>query len=157
MSLKQKTKTWLNRHQTLFFSLFLMFSFGITYFIGYPQTLQVLSSIIYGQQKTYNVVQKAEAFAPAYNPGTKEWVLNEWEKIGQRDNAYAVIMCESKFDPWAIGDSGNSRGLYQIHQKYQPQVSTECAFNVECSTKWALAKVLKDGWGAWSCAKLLGI
>ena len=89
--------------------------------------------------------------------GSKNWILNEWQKIGQREQAYAIIQCESRFDPWAIGDDGNSRGLYQIHKKYNPDISTECAFNTVCSTKWAINEVKKNGWKKWSCAKILGL
>ena len=89
--------------------------------------------------------------------GSKEWILSEWGKIGQREQAYAVIQCESRFDPWAIGDQGNSRGLYQIHKKYNPGVTTECAFSPVCSTEWAIKEVQKNGWQKWSCAKNLGI
>jgi len=88
--------------------------------------------------------------------GSKEWIKSEWVKAGMWEQAYSVINCESRFDPWSIGDEGNSRGLYQIHKKYHPEVSNECAFSPVCSTEWTIKYVEKNGWKAWTCGRLLG-
>ena len=61
---------------------------------------------------------------------------------------------ESQFNPNAIGDGFyRSRGIFQISEFYWPEVSDECAFNVDCSTRWTINK-LKEGQGClWSVYK----
>jgi hypothetical protein len=61
------------------------------------------------------------------------------------------------YDPGATGDGGESRGLWQINRIYHPEVSDQCAYNVECSTDWALQRIM-DGnineWSTWKYRKL---
>jgi len=63
-----------------------------------------------------------------------------------------VVSHESQYHPEATGDGGESRGLWQINRFYHPEVSDECAYDAECSTDWALQRIL-DGkineWTTW--------
>ena len=63
--------------------------------------------------------------------------------------------CESKLDPLAIGDQGNSRGLFQIHKKFHPEVSTLMAFNIEQSTAWTIDMINAGKQGQWSCNSIV--
>ncbi len=66
-----------------------------------------------------------------------------------------VMWCESRFDPFAIGDHGHSRGLWQWSDTYQPDVLPILAFNPWASTyraarDWAAGLAVR-----WSCYRIL--
>ena len=42
-----------------------------------------------------------------------------------------LAFCESSLNQYAVGDNGNSRGLFQIHKGYHPNVTDEQAFNMD--------------------------
>jgi len=54
------------------------------------------------------------------------------------DYLVALAKCESTLDPLARGDSGQSRGLFQLHNGYHPEVTDDCAFDIRCSTEWTI-------------------
>ena len=63
------------------------------------------------------------------------------------DLAVRVAECESKFDSLALRvNVGGSvdRGLYQWNDYWHPEVSNECAFNIECSTR-QFCRAVKHG------------
>ena len=66
-----------------------------------------------------------------------------------------LAFCESRLDPLAIGDQGNSRGLFQIHKKFHPEVSTLMAFNIEQSTAWTIDMINAGKQGQWSCNSIV--
>jgi len=66
-----------------------------------------------------------------------------------------LAFCESRLDPLAIGDQGNSRGLFQIHKKFHPEVSTLQAFNIEESTAWTIDMINAGKQGQWSCNSIV--
>jgi len=62
-----------------------------------------------------------------------------------------VIQCESSFNQYAIGDSGHSRGLVQIFDDYNPDITDSMAFNTSFSINF-LAKNISRGKGnLWTC------
>lgn len=66
-----------------------------------------------------------------------------------------VIACESEYNPNALGDSGHSRGLVQIHDKYHPEVSDEEAYDPAFAVGFLVQK-LKEGQGKqWTCYRAL--
>ena len=88
----------------------------------------------------------------------EEWVLNEWGKLGQREQAYAVIQCESRWDEYAVNVNRNGSkdfGLYQINTIHK--IPNECAFDYKCATEFAIKLWEKQGWSPWVCANNLGI
>lgn len=87
----------------------------------------------------------------------KDWVLNEVSKAGFNTvHIDKMIHCESSWNAKAIGDQGNSLGLWQIHRPSHPEVSDECRYDYKCATYWSIQKRIKDGsWSAWSCDKLV--
>lgn len=65
-----------------------------------------------------------------------------------------VVHCESRYNPLAVGDSGASRGLVQIHKTYHPEVTDAMAFDVDYALEF-LAKKLSQGKGhLWTCFRL---
>lgn len=80
-----------------------------------------------------------------------------------REEAKAIAWCESRFRPWAVGDGGNSLGLWQLwygwarpagyepDQLYDPVVNSRTALYVRTTRgRWG-------GGGGWSCAGLNGL
>jgi hypothetical protein len=65
--------------------------------------------------------------------------------------------CESSMNPRALGDSGKSRGLFQIHKGYHPEVTDEMAFDIEFATKWTIDMINKGEQHQWSCNKIAKI
>ena len=55
------------------------------------------------------------------------------------------------FEPQIEGDKGQSIGLWQIHLPAHPEVTYACAKSVECSTAWAMPRLLATPniWSAW--------
>ena len=64
---------------------------------------------------------------------------------------HSVIKCESGYNELAIGDSGQSYGLVQIHLPSNKTITKTQAFNPEFAIEF-LAKGLSTGRGnAWTC------
>jgi len=81
----------------------------------------------------------------------RELLLGMIEEAGfDPKTAYRVVQCESGWNPNAIGDSGKSWGLWQIHQpshnlgpaSFDPILSTEYAIKLLRSSR---------SWEHWSC------
>jgi len=54
----------------------------------------------------------------------------------------AIAKCESSLNPAAVGKvNPGDRGLFQINREYHPDVADSCAFDAECSARWADAQV----------------
>ena len=67
-----------------------------------------------------------------------------------------IVTHESRHHPEAIGDGGESRGLWQINKAWHPEVSDACAYNVACSTDWSLERIRAghiDEWSTWKYCK----
>jgi hypothetical protein len=64
-----------------------------------------------------------------------------------------LAKCESRFNEFAVGINKGSidRGVFQINNKFQKEVNDECAFNVECSTRWAVNEIKNGGLHQWAC------
>ena len=92
---------------------------------------------------------------------TEERIFEEIEVAGKRYNVststlHAVIKCESRYDRFALGDHGWSRGLVQIHGKYH-DVSDEEAYDPEFAIDF-LAKHVSEGKGSlWTCYRKLAL
>jgi hypothetical protein len=78
--------------------------------------------------------------AAGVNPRIAEWIVSH----------------ESRHRPEATGDGGESRGLWQIHRGWHPEVSDACAYDVTCSTDWSLERIRAgyvDEWSTWKYCK----
>jgi len=67
-----------------------------------------------------------------------------------------IVSHESRHNPEATGDGGESRGLWQINKAWHPEVSDTCAYDVTCSTDWSLERIRAgyvDEWSTWKYCK----
>jgi soluble lytic murein transglycosylase-like protein len=64
--------------------------------------------------------------------------------------ALAIVQAESQYNRYAVGDSGYSRGLVQIHSKYHPNITDEQAFDVDFSLKFLMENLAKGNCWMWS-------
>lgn len=73
------------------------------------------------------------------------------------EEALAIAECESKLNVDAINlNKGHSldRGIFQINQKFHPEVTNECAFNAKCNIDAAYNIWRKNGnFNQWVCKK----
>ena len=67
---------------------------------------------------------------------------------------YETALCESGFNTLAIGDSGGSYGLWQIHLPAWPEITKEQALNPVWSTQWAVEKFILEP-QIWTCYNML--
>ena len=73
------------------------------------------------------------------------------------EEALAIAKCESGLKVDAINlNKGHSldRGIFQINQKFHPEVTNECAFNAKCNIDAAYNIWKKNGnFNQWVCKK----
>ena len=69
--------------------------------------------------------------------------------------AMNIAHCESRFDPYAIGDNGMSTGIWQIHRGYHPEITKEQSFDVYWSTRQAIKWMEAGEWSKWSCYNIV--
>jgi len=100
---------------------------------------------------------------PDYNQGfsVPDFVYQSFISAGlseeDAERAIRIVSCESRWNEMAVNKNRNGtsdKGLWQINDIHG--VGDKCRFSIQCSTKWAVDKVLRDGnWNAWVCAKLV--
>ena len=85
----------------------------------------------------------------------KEYVLREVYKAGLNpDIIDRLITCESQWNEEAqiIESNGTiSSGLWQINSIHKDTIKPSERLDYKASTKWAINKIKKDGFNAWSC------
>ena len=75
----------------------------------------------------------------------------------QAKQAKQIVACESGYNPEAVGDSGQSIGLFQIYLPAHPQYKKEDLMNIYFNTSEAYKIYQKSGWINWkNCSKRLG-
>jgi len=123
--------------------------------------LTVFVSNVYTQTTIDRMVPTVHAQEKELTLPMKEYVLNEIRKAGIDEyNAYMIIHGESRWNPEATlvnKDRSIDRGLWQINNKYQPQVSNACAYDYVCATQEAIKIIKKQGFKPWVVANKLGI
>ena len=80
------------------------------------------------------------------------------ENFQWTDYLVRLADCESTLNPTARNDNGYygvDRGVFQINDYFHPEVSTECADNVECATKWTIDMINSGQQHQWSCNKIV--
>ena len=100
--------------------------------------------------------QGVEVYPPIENPIVKYVLLEVYKASLDPIKAITVIDCESKWNLDAVSVNKNGsidRGLWQINNKFHPEVSNLCSFSLECSTQAAIKIIKKSGWGQWVCSK----
>ena len=68
-----------------------------------------------------------------------------------------LAKCESTMREFAVNynikDKSYDRGVLQINAKWHPEVSDECAFDVECSAKWTDERITNGYLHEWACSR----
>ena len=85
----------------------------------------------------------------------REIILREASVLPSPLLALEIATCESNLNPEAVGDAGMSRGIWQIHKKYWPEITDEQAFDPVWSTKWAIGKMKENKYSLWTCYKIV--
>jgi len=67
------------------------------------------------------------------------------------DTLIRLAHCESTLNPEAIGDNGNSYGLYQIFLRWHPDVTLDQAQDIDFATRWTANKIRHGQGDLWSC------
>jgi hypothetical protein len=93
--------------------------------------------------------------SPAY---IQEYIRDEFNKAGiDPQIGLKIAFCESRYILDAVGynkgDNGIDRGLWMINSKWHSEVSDECAFDLECSTKEAIRIIKQRGFKEWTCGR----
>lgn len=79
-------------------------------------------------------------------------VLEMASKYGVSYHEMATtIECESSWNPEAVGDGGDSRGLAQIHAPSHPTITDEMAFDPKWSIEWMAKEFSKGNQWMWTC------
>ena len=84
----------------------------------------------------------------------KEYIRAEAEKAGivHVDILLKTISCESKFNQLTANKNTNGtwdKGIWMINSIHK--VPDECAYDLECSTKWAMQKIKERKFSPWVC------
>lgn len=88
-------------------------------------------------------------------PSLEDYIIAKAKEHGvDPETALAVAMCESSLNPKAIGDNGDSLGLWQINSPSWPEVTREQALDGYWATDWAMPK-LKATPEIWTCYRML--
>lgn len=87
-------------------------------------------------------------------------ILITAKQEGFTDTNYLLKLayCESRLDEFALnGNGGHSidRGAFQINSLYHSEVKSDCAFNVECATKWTIKMLNNNRHHEWMCSKYI--
>ena len=67
----------------------------------------------------------------------------------------AIAKCESNYQFSAVGDHGNSYGIFQIHLPSHKRVTKEQAKDPYFSLMWAIEKYYDGELNIWTCARIL--
>jgi len=73
--------------------------------------------------------------------------------------ALSIAYCESSFDADAIGDNGNSIGLFQIHVPSHPEFNPTLLFDPQynCNAAYQIYTQAGYNFTDWTCARILNL
>lgn len=110
----------------------------------------------FGKKELYDKVIARQETA-----GKVETVGEQIRRIAKEEGvdpelAYRVAKCESALKPDArgINTTGSvDRGVFQWNDKYHPEITDNCAFDVDCATRAFCKAVKEDHLSWWSASK----
>jgi hypothetical protein len=125
----------------------------ITAFLGGYSGKSIIEALV-----TKNGIAKVlgSTGEPANTATTGEDVATMIRRIATEEKvdpelAFRVAKCESNLNPKAIGtntDGSRDRGLYQINDKWHPDVTDDQAFDAEFSIRF-FCKAIREGHLSW--------
>lgn len=128
--------------------LFLKFS-GADGVVGTLLTTVVL--FYFGKKELYDkAVERKETAGKIESVGELIRRIAKEEGVDP-ELAYKVAKCESSLnlDARGINKTGSvDRGVFQWNDKYHPEISDDCAYDVECATR-AFCKAVSEGHLSW--------
>jgi len=71
------------------------------------------------------------------------------------DYLVRLAKCESNLNPQATGDSGKSRGVFQIHSGYHPDITEAQARSVRWATNWTIDRINEGNQHLWTCDRIV--
>jgi hypothetical protein len=88
-------------------------------------------------------------YGPEVPPAVHEVLLGVCEKRGYGEECakhlLGMAFKESRFDAYAVGDQGRSRGYFQIQYKLH-MVSLACTQDLRCSADWTITYLESNGY-----------
>lgn len=97
-------------------------------------------------------VPPAEAYIPRTRGQIEDYIIYKAQKEALDVNlVLAIANCESGINPRAVGDSGRSYGIWQIHLPAHPTITREQAMDPLWSTRWAMDHMSAGRWKMWTC------
>ena len=102
---------------------------------------------------------------PEIEDDVKRYVLTEFYNAGLNPDKIDRMLSECENKKWDTdakyknNDKHRSidRGLFMINDYWHAEVSNECAYNLECSTKEAIRIVKEKTWKEWVCGRTLDL
>ena len=157
MKIKRKryqTKHWKN--QKAMWKLLLAVTLGSITAIIFPFALDVMQPTAhFPQAHVVKEVVNAEVVDTTVDKSeTVEQTIRRLAKeTGFKWEEYLVRLAwyESRWNPQAINHNKNGstdKGVFQWNDKAHPEISEECAYNVECATRAAI-KAINEGHQTW--------
>jgi hypothetical protein len=123
--------------------MYLLFTLSMLWFQPLPDPCGLSSVICYEE-------------SPAY---IQEYIRDEFNKNGlDGDLAVKISWLESRHKLDAVNvnkDGSRDRGVLQINSRWHPEVSDECAYDLDCSVKEGIRIVNQSGWNQWTTYKLI--
>lgn len=113
--------------------------------------LTVVAFFYFGKREVWDKVKEKKSLEVE-----RETVEDIIKRVAKEEGvnvtkAVRVAKCESGLDPKAVNVNKNGskdRGVFQWNDKWHPEISDECAFDVECATR-AFCKAYREGHLSW--------
>lgn len=94
--------------------------------------------------KTETVEEEIRRLASEANFKWIDWLV----RLARCENTNLIPTLRGHMDD-------RDRGIFQINSYWHSEVSDECAFDVECSTKWTMWRVNNGYQHEWMCNELI--
>ena len=116
------------------------------------------------QQKQVKVVKTSfpiKKYQKYLNKDQLEVAQRIWDLAGEfKWKTYLIRLayCESRLNPRCQNSNGKyglDRGLFEINSFYHPEVSDECAYSINCSTKWTIKRIEDGQQKEWACDRII--
>ena len=87
-------------------------------------------------------------------------IIAKEESFDDADYLLDLAWCESRHKPDVLQYTLNSpvsadRGLFQINDYWHREVTTKCALNIDCATRWTINQLKKGKHHEWMCHNII--
>ena len=126
--------------------------------VFYTLALEPHNVPLYGVAHAYTQPSAPSVAVAVNRQGVEGQIRQIAEECNFKWTDYLVRLakCESGLNPKALGDGMfKSRGIFQISKFYHPNISDECAYDVECATKFTIEKINAGQQGLWTCDRII--